>query len=109
ADLVVPSYTCSRPPRLTEAAALATVRSPVVLLPRSSASPAKLAVTAPGYVPESRPATLTPFSVATPLGWVVADPSDVMLVPFFSVKLTVLPASPEPPAVRVATRVDVAP
>ena len=63
-----------------------TVSDPAPLLAVNIVSPAKLALTAPGYDPSGIPATLT-VRIACPAPFVVAEPT---LAPFIE-KLTVLP------------------
>ena len=83
---------------------MATVSGPELLLGSKPLSPAKLALTAPAYVPALMPLRLTPVSVATPL-LVVAVPT---VLPF-SVKLIVFPLSRVVPDFSVAVSVAVLP
>src|ERR1044071_4610201 len=78
--------------------ALSTVSALLPLLDAKLESPAKLAPTPVGYVPALIPDKLTLVRVATPLLFVVAVPTDVLL----SLKLMVLPFTPDPLEVSVA-------
>src|SRR5919201_1864443 len=80
------------------ALAFPTVSDPLPLAAAKPVSPAKLAPTALAYVPALIPERLTLLSVATPLAFVVALPTELPL----RVKAMVLPLTPEPAEVRVA-------
>jgi hypothetical protein len=84
---------------------LSTTRSAAALLGRYDPSPAKLAATAPGYVPALMPASVTLPRNANPLGSVVAVPTGCP----FNAKLTVRPASGAPADVNDAMSVVVPP
>ena len=85
--------------------AWATVSVPLALLAWNPLSPAKLAETALGYEPALMPVRLTPLSVATPLAFVVALPTEFAL----SVNATDLPETGDPLEVSVAVSVAVPP
>jgi hypothetical protein len=82
-----------------------TVKEAEPLLPEKEPSPANDAPTPVEYVPALIPLRLAPLNVATPEELVVAEPAD----PPLSVKLIVLPLTPEPPEVSVAESVVVPP
>ena len=86
-----------------------TTMVPVAPLAASVESPAKLASTAPEYVPAATPARLTPLKVATPALSVIAVPTVLTVPPSLSEKITVLPGSGEPLLVRVAVNVALLP
>ena len=77
----------------------------MALLGRFDRSPAKVAATAPGYVPASMPASVTLPRKAKPLASVVAVPAGSP----FNAKLTVRPNTGTPVEVNVATSVVVPP
>src|SRR5438093_6747692 len=85
--------------------AVDTVRDALPLAGAKLLSPTKLAATPVGYVPTLIPERLALPKVARPLAFVVALPTELP----FSVKVMVLPFTPEVPDVSVADRFTVPP
>ena len=101
----VPNATVAGAGQVTIGVTFETTRSADALLAAYTVSPAKLAATAPEYVPALRPARLTPATVATPNASVIALPAGKPL----SVKPISRSGSAEAPTVNVADKEAVPP